>query len=534
MPEKLSGPLWWQKGVIYEIYIRSFQDSNGDGIGDLRGILSRLDYLEWLGVDAIWVTPMYPSPMKDFGYDISDYQGVHPLFGTMQDFEELVQEVHKRDMKLVLDFVPNHTSDQHPWFLESKSSRNNPKHDWYLWRDPRPGGIPPNNWLSVLGGTGWEWEEKTGRYYHHAFLKEQPDVNWRNPEVQGAMLDVMRFWLDKGIDGFRVDVMWHLIKDERYRDNPLNPDYNPSQPTYDRFVPVYSTDQPEVHDVVALLREQLDAYPEKVLIGEMYLPTDKVVDYYGHDNRGAHLPGNFQLLLASWNARQIALGIDKYEGALPDDAWPNWVIGNHDRPRVATRYGQAQARVAAVLLLTLRGTPTLYYGDELGLRNVPIPPNQVVDPQGLNGGESRDPQRTPMQWDDGPHAGFSTNEPWLPLSEGYRQENVKAQRDDPASVLSLYRRLLALRRAEPALHAGTYAPVPVEGDLIAYLREAGDKRFLVVLNLGEQAAGFHPEQLPFAGHIVLGTDYRREGEEVQDEVKLAGNEGVVIALKSLS
>jgi alpha-glucosidase len=278
------------------------------------------------------------------------------------------------------------------------------------------------------------------------------------------------------------------------------------------------------------MREQMDAYHQKVLIGEMYLPTDKVVDYYGYNNRGAHLPGNFQLLLASWNAREIALGIDKYEGALPKDAWPNWVIGNHDRPRVATRYGQAQARVAAVLLLTLRGTPTLYYGDELGMRNVPIPPDEVKDPQGLNGGESRDPQRTPMQWDGGPNAGFTTGGPWLPLSENYREENVKAQREDPASVLSLYRRLLSLRRAEPALHIGTYAPVPADGSIVAYLREAGNKRFLVVLNLGEQPVTYQAEQFKFKGCIVLATNHRREGEEAYHAVKLAGNEAVVVAL----
>jgi alpha-glucosidase len=533
MQKKSEDYLWWQKGIIYEVYVRSFQDSDGDGIGDLQGIISRLDYLKWLGVDAVWVTPFYPSPMKDFGYDISDYKGIHELFGAMSDFEQLVEEVHKRNLKIVLDFVPNHSSDQHPWFKESRSSKDNPRHDWYLWHDPNPEGGAPNNWLSVLGGTGWEFVKELDQFYYHAFLKEQPDFNWRNPEVQQAMLDVMRFWLDKKIDGFRVDVMWHMIKDDRWRNNPLNPGYDASQPTYDRFAPVYNTDQPGVHDAVTLMREQVDQYPEKVIIGEMYLPVDKVVDYYGYDNRGAHLPGNFQLLLVSWKAREIALGIDKYEGALPNDAWPNWVIGNHDRPRVATRYGQAQARVAAMLLLTLRGTPTLYYGDETGMRNVPIPPDLMVDPQGLNGGESRDPQRTPMQWDDSPSAGFTTGEPWLPLPENYEEENVKVQREDPASMLSLYRRLIALRKAEPALHIGDYAPAPADGDIVAYLREREGKRLLVVLNLGEQPVEYKPEQFRFNGRIVLGTDHRREGEELH-RLKLAGNEGVVIELTQKS
>ncbi len=526
--------LWWQEGLIYQVYPRSFMDGNGDGVGDLQGILSRLDYLQWLGVDAVWVSPIYPSPMADFGYDISDYTGVHPLFGTIQDFDRLLEEIHRRGMKLILDFVPNHTSDQHPWFLESRSSRDNPKRDWYLWHDPAPNGNPPNNWLSVFGGSGWEWDSTTGQYYYHAFLKEQPDLNWRNPEVQQAMLDAMRYWLDRGVDGFRVDVMWHMIKDAQWRNNPPNPDYRPHLATYEQLLPVYSTDQPEVHQIVAMMRQVLDEYNERMMIGEIYLPINKLVTYYGTNNNGAHLPFNFQLIALPWNARQIALAVDQYEGALPMGGWPNWVLGNHDQPRIASRVGKAQARVAAVLLLTLRGTPTVYYGDEIGMRDVPIAPEFVQDPQGINMPDlnlSRDPERTPMQWDDSPNAGFSTAGPWLPVADNYRRENVKVQRENPNSMLLLYRRLIALRRTEPAFRIGDYIPVPAEVNVMAYMRECGVSRFLVVLNLGHGTCFFMPSNLEIEGTIVLDTIPEREGIAVKRRVSLNGDEAMVVKLK---
>ncbi len=367
--------LWWQNGIIYQIYPRSYQDSNGDGIGDLQGIIQRLPYLQQLGIKAIWISPIYPSPMADFGYDISDYKGIWPGFGTMADFDNLLRRIHDMDMKLILDLVPNHSSDEHPWFVESRSSRDNPKRDWYIWKDARPDGRPPNNWLSVFGGGAWEWDDHTRQYYYHAFLVKQPDLNWRNPEVEAAMLDVMRFWLDKGVDGFRVDAMWHLIKDQQWRDNPRNPEYNDTMATYNQLLPVYSTDQPELHSIVAKMRQVLDSYNDRLMIAEIYLPIHRLVAYYGVNNSEAHLPFNFLLISLPWDARQIAAAIDEYEGALPADAWPNWVIGNHDQPRITSRVGQAQAMVAAVLLLTLRGTRTLYYGDEIGMRDVPIPAN---------------------------------------------------------------------------------------------------------------------------------------------------------------
>ena len=526
--------LWWQRGVVYQIYPRSFMDSNGDGVGDLAGITGKLDYLVWLGVDAIWISPFYPSPMADFGYDVSDYTGIHPLFGSMEDFDHLLEQMHARGLKMILDFVPNHTSEEHPWFLESRSSRDHPKRDWYLWRDPAPDGGPPNNWLSVFGGSGWELDETTGQYYYHAFLREQPDLNWRNPEVQEAMLKAMRFWLDRGVDGFRVDVMWHMIKDDQFRDNPPNPDYRPlEQGKFRSLVPAYSTDQPEVHEIVRMMRRVMDEYDDRVMIGEIYLPIQKLVTYYGAEGAGAHLPFNFQLIQLPWDAKRISAAIDEYEGAIPPDGWPNWVLGNHDKSRIASRVGTEQARVAVMLLLTLRGTPTLYYGDEIGMHDVMISPERVRDPQEENEpgkGLGRDPERTPMQWDASQNAGFTTGEPWLPTADDFRVVNVEVERDDPDSMLSLHRRLLELRRREPALSVGSYAPAGTTDHLLAYRRESGGRSFLVVLNLSHEPGFLEPERQSPRGRVVVATRREREGHRVAERVELSGDEGVVILL----
>ncbi|PSL23091.1 alpha-glucosidase [Chitinophaga ginsengisoli] len=527
---------WWQTGVIYQVYPRSFQDSNGDGIGDLRGITGRLDHLQWLGIDAVWLSPIYPSPMADFGYDIADYTGIYSLFGSMQDFDTLLNEVHRRDMKLLLDLVPNHTSNQHPWFLESRSSRDNPKRDWYIWHDPLPDGGAPNNWLSVFGGEAWEWDAATQQYYYHAFLKEQPDLNWRNPAVQEAMFDVMRYWLTKGVDGFRVDVMWHMIKDKQLRNNPVNPDYEPHMATYSQQLPVYSTDQPEVHEVVHKMRRVMEEFDgDRVMIGEIYLPIQQLMPYYGADNKGAHLPFNFQLLSLPWNASSIAVAIDQYEGALPAQGWPNWVLSNHDQHRIASRVGQQQARVAAMLLLTLRGTPTIYYGDEIGMRNVAIPFDEVQDPQGLNMPDknlSRDPSRTPMQWDNSVNAGFTTGKPWLRLSKTYQRVNVSAQKADSYSMLSLYRQLIALRRREPSLTTGDYSPVFSDNQILAFMRQhEGHSSFLIVLNLTHLPCYFRPANFPFRGRIEVATFPETEGSIVNDTISLDGDEGMVIRLE---
>lgn len=523
--------LWWQRGIIYQVYPRSFMDSDGDGVGDLAGLNSRLDYLRWLGVDAIWLSPIYPSPMKDFGYDVADYTAVDPRFGTLADFDQLISAAHASDLRVILDFVPNHTSDQHPWFLQARSGCGNPKRDWYIWRDPAPDGGPPTNWLSCFGGSAWEYDRGTRQYYYHAFLREQPDLNWRNPEVVEAMLDVLRFWLERGVDGFRVDVLWHLIKDEQFRDNPPDPLWREGMDPYNRLIPVYTTDRPEVHDVIARMRRLVDQYDARVLIGEIYLPVERLVQYYGVDFQGVHVPFNFQLLLANWRAGDIARIIAEYEAALPEGGWPNWVLGNHDRPRIASRVGPPQARLAALLLLTLRGTPTLYYGDEIGMRDVKIPPNKIRDPFEKNvpgKGLGRDPQRTPMQWNVAENAGFTTGEPWLPIAEDYPLVNVELERDDPGSMLTLYKQLIDLRRGEPALEVGKFEPVEAKGDRLVYLRRHGERAFLIALNFAAKPQAIDFSHKATGASIVLSTHLDRAGEFASGRLALRGEEGLLV------
>lgn len=496
---------WWEGGCIYQVYPRSFQDSNGDGIGDLRGIESRLDHIAGLGIDAIWLSPIFPSPMADFGYDVADYCGIEPSFGSMGDFDSLLAAAHARGLKLLLDFVPNHSSDRHPWFIESRASRASPKRDWYIWRDPAPDGGPPNNWTSDFGGSSWEYDAATGQYYLHAFLKQQPDLNWRNPELRAAMLDILRFWLNRGVDGFRIDVLWHILKAENFPDNPPNPDYHPSMGEKFAVLQTHSTDQPGIHELIAAMRALADEYhggDECLLIGEIFLPLPRLMSYYGVDGgKGVHLPFNFELIETAWDARMIARFIADYEAGLPAGAWPNWVLGSHDAKRIAGRLGEAQARVAAMLLLTLRGTPTLYQGDEIGIGDVHIPPRQLRDPRQLREpglGLGRDPSRTPMAWDVSPHAGFSTADPWLPLHADWRTRNVAGQQQDPNSMLNLYKALLRLRRANPALATGDYAEVAAEGNVIAYRRtHPNGAAFHVALNLSGETQATPPPPANF-------------------------------------
>lgn len=482
-----QGRPWWESGTIYQIYPRSFQDGNGDGIGDLAGIERRLDHVAALGVDAVWLSPVYPSPMADFGYDVADHCAIDPIFGDLAAFDRLLAAVHARGLRLILDYVPNHSSDRHPWFARSRSSRDDPKRDWYIWRDPAPGGGPPNNWISDFGGSAWEWDAATGQYYLHAFLKEQPDLNWRNPALRAAMTDVLRFWLDRGVDGFRMDVLWHIVKDARFRDNPPNPDWTPGRTERDKLRQVHSTDQPEAHAIAADLRALADGYGDRLLIGEIFLPDDRLARWYGTPERPeAHLPFNFHLIECDWDAAVLRRVIAGYYAALPEWGWPNWVLGSHDARRIAARVGEAQARVAAVLLLTLRGTPTIYQGDELGIGEVIIPEDRIRDPQHHRQpalGIGRDPHRTPMAWDGSPGAGFSTAEPWLPLHPDWPTRNVAAQEGDPGSMLALYRALLALRRAHDALSVGELTLVDAPPGVLAFERTCGDERLLVLLNL---------------------------------------------------
>ncbi len=530
----MSEQHWWQKAVIYQIYPRSFQDSDGDGVGDLRGILERVDYLQWLGVDTVWISPIYPSPMADFGYDVSDYVDIDPLFGSLADLDRLVEALHARGVRLVLDFVPNHSSDQHPWFRQAIASRTSPRRDWYIWRDPAPDGGPPNNWVSQAGGSAWSLDVASRQYYYHAFLAQQPDLNWRNPAVREAMYDALRFWLARGVDGFRLDVFWHLIKDAAFRDDPLNPDYREGEPDFRRVRPLYSADQAEVLGIAAEMRRVVAEYPgERVLIGEIYLPVQRLAAYYGPALTGLQLPFNFNLMWAKWQPAAILALIRDYEAALPAGGWPSWVLGNHDQMRIASRVGPAQARVAMVLLLTLRGTPTLYNGDELGLENVPIPPEKARDPFGLNmpgTGQGRDPERTPMPWDTSANCGFTTGEPWLPLGEGRGQQSVAVQKRAPGSMLALTRALLELRRREPALAIGDFAALEVEGegDVLAYARTSGDRRRLVILNLESRPKTVAIREAS-GGRVELSTHPERTGRPVGERVDLAADEAAVIA-----
>jgi alpha-glucosidase len=530
---------WWQSAVVYQIYPRSFQDSDGDGIGDLAGISQRIDYLEWLGIDAVWISPFFPSPMADFGYDISDYVGIDPMFGTLADFDRLVTALHARNIRVILDFVPNHTSDQHPWFQVSRRSRDNPKRDWYIWRDPKPDGGPPNNWISMATGrNAWQFDPATGQYYLHSFLVEQPDLDWGNPAVRQAMHDVLRFWLARGVDGFRVDMLWYLAKDPEFRDNPVNPNFIESDPPFKKLIQRYNADQPSIIEIVTELRRVLDEYPgDRLLVGELSLPLPRLMSYYGPNLTAVHLPFNFALLWAAWTragwtVANLSRLIGEYEAALPAGAWPNWVVGNHDQPRVATRIGVAQARVAMVLLLTLRGTPTLYYADELGHESVDIPPDRVRDPFGINmpgGTQGRDPVRTPMPWDGSANGGFTTGEPWLPLARNAAAISVEAQKADPRSMLSLTHSLLALRRREPALALGDWALLPVEGEVLAYTRRWQDRCFVVVLDLESRARTAHLGA-DIAGRIEISTHPGRVGEAVTGSIALGADEAVVIAL----
>ncbi len=487
---------WWETGVVYQVYPRSFADSDGDGVGDLAGIARRLEHLAWLGVDAVWLSPFYRSPMRDFGYDVSDHTDVDPLFGALADFDALVALAHELGLAVIVDYVPNHTSSDHPWFEASRSSRDDPHRDWYVWRDPAPDGGPPNNWVSIWGGPAWAWDERTRQYWLHIFLAEMPDLNWRNPDVREAMFDVARFWLERGVDGFRIDVALFVAKDPELRDNPPalqgERSFHKQFGGWDDQLHAHDQAHPDAHAIWREFRALLDSAqpPERVSIAEIHV-FDPVewAEWFGAALDEFHLPFNFSLLRVPWDAAAIDETVRGFERALPEGAWPNWVLGNHDEPRVASRLGERYARVAMLLLLTLRGTPTLYYGDELGMPDVAVPPERMHDPQGrIDPALSRDPQRSPMLWDAAPGHGFTAPgvEPWLPFAPGAGPLSVADQADDPASMLSLTRALLAARRASPALHGGDWEPLDAPTGMLAYRRLAGDDERVVLLNLGTE------------------------------------------------
>jgi alpha-glucosidase len=518
-----ENPTWWQRGIVYQIYPRSFYDSNGDGVGDLAGIAEKAEYLQWLGVDAVWLSPIYPSPDADLGYDISDYVDVHPAFGTLDDFDRLVAALHEHDVRLILDLVPNHTSDRHPWFVESRDP-NASRHDWYVWRDGSPGGGPPNNWISYFGKPAWDYLDPPGKWYLHSFDPGQPDLNWDNPDVRAAIHDAMRFWLDRGVDGFRVDVLWLLGKDPELRDNPHDPDWHDGLPARLQLVRRFSEDGPDAHERARSLRAVVDEYTDRVMIAEVVLPPERAIAYHGEKLDEAHIPHNFALTeIREWTAEEIRSVVDAYEAIVPPGAWPNWLLGDHDFSRIATRVGPELLRVTHMLLLTLRGTPTWYYGDELGLPNAVVPAGHpFADPQALGApGLDRLPARSPMQWSSGPNAGFSTAEPWVPIASDDPALTVDGQRHDPRSVLSLFRSLIRLRKETPALSVGTYRSLPAPVDVFSFERTHADGAVQVHLNFGKEEREIEP---PAHAEVLLSTIANGDG----DAEMLRPYEGVIM------
>lgn len=486
--------LWWRDGVIYQIYPRSFADSDQDGLGDLNGITARLDYLAELGVDAIWLSPVYPSPDVDFGYDVSDYIDIDRRYGTLADFDRLVQQAHQHGIRIVMDLVLNHTSDQHPWFQQSRASKDNPYRDWYLWRDAKPGGGPPNNWWSVFGGRAWEYDPATGQYYYHMFYKEQPDVNWHNPEVRRELINIFRFWAERGVDGFRLDVFNLYFKDALFRDNPPRLGLR----GYDRQRHVYDCDQPEMMPLLAEIRQLMDSYPERYAVGETFDSNAEKAARYCAPGL-LHASFNFEFLRSPWQPRRFLEAIQRWEHTLAPDSWPTYVMNNHDTPRSATRYGRGEdderLKVGAALLLTQRGTPYLYYGEEIGMRDIAVRRSEIKDPIGKRYWpfyKGRDGCRAPMQWNDSPYAGFSAVKPWLPPHPNYPQRNAAAQIADEHSLFHFYRKLIRLRRELPALRRGLFQPLTFEPRaLLAYLRQTGDQTVLVALNFSRRPVRLH-------------------------------------------
>lgn len=523
---------WSRQTVLYHIYPRSFQDSDGDGIGDLRGIIDRLDYLndgseESLGIDAIWLSPVYPSPMADFGYDVADYQDIDPVFGDMAVFDRLLSEAHTRGIKVMLDYVPNHTSLEHPWFQQSRSSRDNPKRDWYIWQPPRSDGSPPNNWLSIFGGPAWTWDETTGEYYLHTFLSQQPDLNWRHPEVRKHMWDVLRFWLDRGVDGFRTDAVYHLIKDDQFRDDPSNPDYDPERDDpYDSLLHTYSRGQEGVSDVLSGICAVVGEYENTYLISEAYVDIPQMLElYHACSEHHIHAPFNFNLIGREWSAAAYRDFIDHFDASLHDEGWPNYVLGNHDRPRLASRLGEERAKLLGMMQLTLRGMPVIYYGEEIGMQNGDIPREHQLDPRGHHRpGAGRDPERTPMQWDDTAHAGFTTGTPWLPVGDNYRERNVSVEHTDPGSCLDMYRRLIHYRRDSPALLTGRYQSLDCENDAIfTYQRICDNEVLQVALNFSDQ-----PQTLSVDRATLVCSTHAEPHAPLEGSVSLQPYEGQVL------
>jgi alpha-glucosidase len=527
---------WSESTIVYHLYVRSFKDSNNDGIGDLEGVVEKLDYLADLGINAIWLSPIYPSPQIDFGYDIADYQDIDALFGDLESFKKLLEECHHRNIKLMMDFVPNHTSSKHTWFKESKSSLDNPKHDYYIWKEPKPDGSVPNNWLSVFGGSGWEYDSHLNKYYYHSFDIEQPDLNYQNPEVLKEMLNILKFWLDLGVDGFRVDAIEWMVKDPEFRDEMENPivlsasDLDP----YHRLIHTNTFALPGVLDIVKSFIEQLEQYPNKFLVTEVWSPMEQMVKLYEQVGRRWFTPFNFGLITIPWRADIHKEFIESYDNLVGSLYHPTYVLGNHDKPRLISRIGYDQSRVAAMLLLTLRGIPYIYYGEEIGMHDTQIPHDKIQDTfekksPGL--GLGRDPERTPMQWNSKKFAGFSDHEPWLPVSEDFPSNNVEMQQNDLKSMLNIYKKLISLRKNSKALLHGQYESLETNNESVfAFTRTFENEIILVVLNYADSEQNINT---PFEiGHLKLSTymDTQADKQMNLKEIILRANEGIIVNL----
>jgi alpha-glucosidase len=517
---------WWRGAVLYQVYPRSYVDSDGDGIGDLKGLISRLDYLNdgtsgSLGVDAVWLSPFYPSPLADFGYDISDYQDVDPVYGTLDDFDELITEAHRRGIRVIVDLVMNHTSTQHPWFIESSASRTSPRRDWYLWADPAPGGGPPNNWLSAFArcGSAWSLHPPSGQFYLHSFTAGQPDLNLRNPAVRAALRNVWRFWLDRGVDGFRVDVAHRLMKDVELRDNPAEIAHARRHVVHPTVRQV-NMDLPEVHDILDDLRATLDTYPGRIALGEVPVAADSIlVDYFG--GTGMHTAFHIAFWDQPWDAATFRETVDRMAGLMKPGALPTYTLATHDISRTVSRFGNhSRARVAAMMMLTLRGLACVYYGEEIGMSDASPPPGGELDIDG------RDGQRTPMQWDGAGH-GFTRATPWLGFGPDLPTVNVASQTDDPDSLLSLYRRLIWLRHGSAALRDGEYRSLDSPPGTFVYLRTCPTETMVIALNLTDAQVRISiPAVGP--GRVELSTCRQHDGMAGEGAaLELAACEGII-------
>ena len=532
-----SSDHWFRNTALYQIYPRSFFDSDGDGIGDLRGITQRLRYLngddDSLGIGAIWLSPFYPSPMADFGYDVTDHCNVDPLFGNLDDFNQLIAESHKRSIKVLIDLIPNHTSDEHAWFKESKRSKDDPRRGWYTWRDSAPDGGPPNNWVSVFGGPAWEFDKATGQYYLHSYLKKQPDLNWENAGVREAIRQVMRFWLDLGVDGFRVDAVSSVSKDPHLRDDPINKDFQPGDNPYHQLLHINSKEGPKLFEYMDEKARVLHEYKDRFMIFEAS-PASKnrrssYLKLYEHVDASVAAPFNFEGIHSPWDAQIFKTFIDDFQSGMHPSYIPVYAMGNHDQPRLASRIGERQARASAVMQFCLPGMPVVYYGDEIGMENTVITSDEVKDPFELQvpgKGLGRDPERTPMQWSASENAGFSKGTPWLPINIDFIRKNVESERLDPHSFFNLYQQIIQMRKSSESLRHGAYESIQVSDDIFCFKRSLLHEKMVSVINYSDKSIELTHEEL--RGTLLVSSYLDSDGRAVKGSLTLRPYEAVVL------